>query len=432
LVLVVSGILPAREALASFADPIIWIFIAGFILAASFRQSGLDKRLAYMIAMLYKGRDPRIAILFIASLPVLLLSMTGSITASTSIVFPFVLAFLKTMNDGSFLRGDEKHYSEASLLVLGQAATAGAMLLIISTAPNLVAKATIEKFVPGETLSFVDWLIIGTPHAITGLFVSWLVVFALLRPNFKIAPAVHDKLKKNLRELGVMTRSEKIILVLLSSALFLWVVPSLLRSADFSPNMNSFIVSALRNVSEPIPAIFLIVSLAIIRPGRRAPPLLGWTEMAKSIDWNVVLLFGGGLVLGLGIQASGLASLIGMNMANTIGLPASPWIIFCTSAVMGFLVSYVASNTASAVITCPIAAALAIGSGVNPIPPIIAAALACSISSAIPSTTPPMAIVYSSKLIRISNMFKTGIISDLVRLAILMAIGPILTGLIFV
>jgi solute carrier family 13 (sodium-dependent dicarboxylate transporter), member 2/3/5 len=96
---------------------------------------------------------------------------------------------------------------------------------------------------------------------------------------------------------------------------------------------------------------------------------------------------------------------------------------------MAFVISYAASNTASAVITCPIAAALAIGAGVNPIPPILAAGLACSVSSAIPSTTPPMAIIYSSRVVRISNMFKTGMTSDLIRLTLLILIGPLLIDL---
>ena len=96
---------------------------------------------------------------------------------------------------------------------------------------------------------------------------------------------------------------------------------------------------------------------------------------------------------------------------------------------MAFVISYAASNTASAVITCPIAAALAIGAGVNPIPPILAAGLACSVSSAIPPTTPPMAIIYSSRVVRISNMFETGMTSDLIRLALLMLIGPLLVDL---
>ena len=98
---------------------------------------------------------------------------------------------------------------------------------------------------------------------------------------------------------------------------------------------------------------------------------------------------------------------------------------------MGFVMSYAASNTASAVIMCPIAASLAIGAGFNPIPSIIAAGLAASISSAIPSSTPPMAIIYSSKVVSILNMFKTGIVSDLLRLAILIILGPLLIGLIF-
>jgi sodium-dependent dicarboxylate transporter 2/3/5 len=76
--------------------------------------------------------------------------------------------------------------------------------------------------------------------------------------------------------------------------------------------------------------------------------------------------------------------------------------IFAISTILGFILSYAASNTASAVITCPIAASLAIGAGFNPIPPIIAAALGASISSAIPSTTPPMAIYAASfKIIQI-------------------------------
>jgi sodium-dependent dicarboxylate transporter 2/3/5 len=98
---------------------------------------------------------------------------------------------------------------------------------------------------------------------------------------------------------------------------------------------------------------------------------------------------------------------------------------------MGFAVSYAASNTAFAVITCLIAATLAIGSGINPISPNIPGALACSISSTISSTTSPMAIVYSSRVVRISNMFKTGMTSDLIRPTSLLFLGPLLIDVLF-
>jgi sodium-dependent dicarboxylate transporter 2/3/5 len=135
--------------------------------------------------------------------------------------------------------------------------------------------------------------------------------------------------------------------------------------------------------------------------------------------------------LGLGIESSGLALWIGNQISDNAGANFTTSGIFAISAILGFILSYAASNTASAVITCPIAASLAIGAGFNPIPPIIAAALGASISSAIPSTTPPMAIIYSSRAVSILNMFKTGMISDLLRLAILIFIGPVLIDLVF-
>jgi len=88
------------------------------------------------------------------------------------------------------------------------------------------------------------------------------------------------------------------------------------------------------------------------------------------------------------------------------------------------------SNTAAALISCPIAASLALGAGVNPIGPIIGAALACSIPTAIPSTTPPMAIIYSSGKVKIWDMMKVGLVSDTLRLGALVVLGPLLTGLI--
>lgn len=130
--------------------------------------------------------------------------MTSSIKESTAIVFPFVLAYLDTLKSllvdssqsntckktrksslsnphAEKVRTSNKNlqtskYAEASFLSLGQAATARAMLLLISTAPNLIDKATVENFVPGSTISFKDWFIIGLPHAIIGLLILGNIV----------------------------------------------------------------------------------------------------------------------------------------------------------------------------------------------------------------------------------------------------------------
>jgi sodium-dependent dicarboxylate transporter 2/3/5 len=260
--------------------------------------------------------------------------------------------------------------------------------------------------------------------------------------------------------MGKISTEEKAVLLILVIALILWIAPSLTRSLypaidintkdnlEKMDNLSLLLNNFAKNVPESIPALFIILSIGLIRikinnKGKEEEedisskksycyqPILNWNEILKSIDWNILFLFGGGLVLGLGIESSGLASLMGNLITYSVGSNITEWSIFAISAIMAFVMSYAASNTASAVIMCPIAASLAIGAGFNPIPSIIAAGLAASISSAIPSSTPPMAIIYSSKVVSILNMFKTGIVSDLLRLAILIILGPLLIGLIF-
>jgi sodium-dependent dicarboxylate transporter 2/3/5 len=160
--------------------------------------------------------------------------------------------------------------------------------------------------------------------------------------------------------------------------------------------------------------------------------VLKWDEIARGIDWNVVFLFGGGIALGIGLADSGFATWLADGVAAAMGDSPSAWAIYAISCVLGFALTYAASNTAAALISCPIAATLALGAGMTGaevLAPIIGAGLACSISSAIPSTTPPMAIVYSSGYVKIWTMFKVGIVSDLLRLGVLIVLGPLFTGL---
>ena len=255
----------------------------------------------------------------------------------------------------------------------------------------------------------------------------------MMKPEFHSLPVNRDHFRSSLEIIGKITREEKIVLSILISALILWIVPSILKSinSDSQFGIYSGLVGMLiKNIPESVPALLIILSIGLIRP-RRNTQLLTWDEMTRAVDWNIVILFGGGLVLGLGIESSGLASWIGIELSSNFGTEFTSWSIFGISAILGFIMSYATSNTASAVIVCPLAATLAIGSGLDPIPPILAGGLACSISSSIPSTTPPMAIIYASKKVRISNMFKTGITSDLIRLAILIVVGPMLIGLVF-
>ena len=97
LLLPMAGVISWKSSLTSFASGIIWVFIGGFTLAKAFRVWGLDKRVALKLASLYRGGSPALTTFFVACLPVFLLTITGSITASTSLVYPIVLSYLSSM-----------------------------------------------------------------------------------------------------------------------------------------------------------------------------------------------------------------------------------------------------------------------------------------------------------------------------------------------
>lgn len=420
IVFSMAQILSWSVTLTSFTNPIIWIFMAGFVLAAAFGKWDLDRRIAVRLGSMYKGKNPMVAAFFVAALPVFILTLTGSITASTSVVFPFLVAYLSMAG----VRPGGR-YSEACMLVLAQAATAGAMLLIISTPPNLIAKETVEAYTATQDLTFLDWLVVGTPHALIGLLVTWIVVFKVMRPKESVSVDA-ERLKAAQHQLGRMSRGEKVVAALLLTAIFLWILPSAVKVvAASNPGLEPFSADLSKVMPEAMPAVLVILLAGLIRVRRE--PLLKWDEIARGIDWNVVFLFGGGIALGLGLESSGFAGWLAAVVKGSLGESPSPWSIYAVSCLLGFALTYAASNTAAALITCPIAATLALGAGVSPVPSIVGAALACSISSAIPSTTPPMAIVYSSGYVKIWSMFKVGVVSDVVRVVALILVGyPIL------
>ena len=413
----VVGLLVWKEALAPFMDPLIWVIISGFVFAKSFQVWGLDKRVALTLASLTKTRNPAVGAFFVACLPVFLLTMTGSMTAATSIVYGFVIAFL--LRQG-FKQGSA--YGSATMLALGQAATAGSLLFLTSTTTNLIGKKTVLE-ATGVNITFVDWFYIGTIHAIIGLFLTWFIVYKVIKPEVKELPFDASTLKKELNDLGLITRGEKMTIGMLLFTLMLWIIPGLVANfavdnADLRP-LSALLAKVL---PEAAPAVLAMFLFPLLRAGDR--PLLKWDEfLNESVNWDIVFLVGGGITLGLGLMKSGFSNWVGIIFKGFMGPAPNEFVIFGACCLIGFLLSYPASNTGAASVACPLAVSLSAAAGINPIAPIIGAAIATTIPSTLPSTTPAMAIAYSSGYVKMKDMIKVGIIADTIRFALLIAIG---------
>jgi len=420
----ILGFVSWQDSLTSFMDSIIWVFMGGFTLAKAFQVWGLDRRIAFKLSTIYKGGNPLLSAFFIACLPAFLLTVTGSITASATIIYPIVVAYLSSMG---FVRGDS--FAEATMLSLAQASTAGAMLFLISTPPNLVAKKVLEDNIPNFTLTFLDWFIVGGINAFIGLIVSWLLTFKLIGVNISKVKFNYSLIEERSRSLEPMSRGERIVLTIFSITLLLWLIPGIfIILSNIYPQL-SFIANVLKNlIPEAFPAVLAIFLLCLIRVSDR--PILTWDDFETGIDWNVIFLFGGGIAMSKALTNSGFSEWISLLMSNfSSNWIGNVWVVSSLSAFLAFIITYPASNTAAALIACPLAFSLAKSVNVNPIPAVISAALASSISSALPSTTPPMAIVYGSGYVKLWNMFKVGMVSDILRLIILIVLEPYLVNI---
>jgi sodium-dependent dicarboxylate transporter 2/3/5 len=163
-------------------------------------------------------------------------------------------------------------------------------------------------------------------------------------------------------------------------------------------------------------------------PAGQRRPLLTWRE-ARTIPWEVLLLFGGGLSLAAAMESTGLATWIGGLMAGLGGAPTIA--IYAGLATIVLVLSEIASNTAVASMAMPIAASLAPAVGQPPLALILVAALAASAGFALPIATPPNTIAFGSGYITVRQMAKAGILLDLLAIALVVVLVALLYPLVF-
>jgi len=179
---------------------------------------------------------------------------------------------------------------------------------------------------------------------------------------------------------------------------------------------------AAKVLPEAAPATLVIFLFTLIRSEGR--PLIKWNElMHDAINWDIVFLVGGGITLGTGLMKSGFSNWIAIIFKNIIGPTPNEFVIFAVCSLIGFLLSYPASNTGAASVACPLAVSLAMAAGFSPIPAVLGAAIATTIPSTLPSTTPAMAIAYSSGYVKMKDMIKVGIVADIIRFIVLVLVG---------
>jgi sodium-dependent dicarboxylate transporter 2/3/5 len=415
------GVISIDVAAGPYANPLIFLFMGGFMIALAMQRWGLHKRLALkLLTITGTGARSLVGGFMLATA---LLSMWVSNTATTMMMLPIavsVLALLHAQADEATptLAG----FNTALVLAVAYGANIGGLATLIGTPPNALLAAYFNETY-GVTIGFAEWMIVGLPLTAVLLILTWLLLTRVLHPlpNTQIDGAA-VLLEAERAGLGPMSRGEKVVAVAFASAAFLWV---------FRPVLSD-VLPWLR-LSDPGIAMSIALFLFLVPSGERsasggADGVLNW-EWAAKLPWGVLLLFGGGLSLAAAAGATGLSEWIGTGMSAWGGLN-TVLLLLAVVTVVVFLTE-VTSNTATTATLLPVLAAAAIALGENPLLLCIPAALAASCAFMLPPATPPNAIVFGSGQVSIPQMARAGVWVNVISIVVLVALSYLLAAPVF-
>jgi sodium-dependent dicarboxylate transporter 2/3/5 len=424
---VVLGIASARDALRPFSDPVIFLFLGGFLLAEAMVKHGLNRRLALgVLALPWVGRH-RMGLYAGFGVLTAGLSAWVSNTATAAMMLPIAVAVLREMGsreapDG--VRGTQWEWRDdpralGLILVTAFAASIGGLATPIGTPPNILGVGMIDRML-GVRLTFFDWMRFGLPAA---ALLTLVLVVRLYRVTGRVGGGEGAGwglgwVAGERSRLGTWTRAQLQVAVVFLGAVMGWVLPGCLalvlgREAPLTLWWQT-------RLPEGVVAL-LAASLLFLLPagGGREGRNLEWSDAAR-IDWGTILLFGGGMAMGEMMFATGLAQWMGEALAG--GLPIrSVFTLTLLFTLVGVVVSEATSNTASATMIIPLAIAVAQGAEVDPLRPALGACLGCSLGFMLPVSTPPNALAYGTGAVPLLKMIRHGCWLDVVGAAIVLA-----------
>ena len=400
-----------EETAAPYANPIIFLFMGGFMLGLAIEKWNLHKRIALNIVRITGTSGDRIVLGFILATG--LLSMWLSNTATTMMMFPIALSVIHVMKENHRSEGNIKNFSLTIMLSIAYASNIGGIATIIGTPPNVAYVGYIQKKY-NYNVDFVNWMLICTPLAMLLLLSLYWVMVKWLFPNrIKSEDGTKELIRNEIQQLGPLSVAEKRVLVIFISTALLWITRGIINDAQ-----------TLFKLDDTIIAVMCAVALFICPSGKQSieiqgdnhkNSLLEWGDTSK-MAWGILLLFGGGICLAGALEKAGLMQQLGLWLAQFSG---NGFILVLVLVTVSLFLSEVMSNVAQVIVFAPVVSSLADAIGMNPLMLGIPMTLAASCAGMLPMGTPPNAIVFASGHIKLKHMTKAGFVMNIISVILI-------------
>ena len=415
------------DAVAGFADPVIFLLLAGFVLAEALQAHGVDRRIALAILVRF-GTSARGLVLGVM-LATALLSMVVSNTATVAMMVPVVLGVVESVTDlteDGTEGADATNLQVAMLLGIAYAASLGGVGTIIGTPPNAIVVGQLGELV-GREVTFVQWLAVGLPMVAVTLPVAWfLLTYVVYPPGRYDVDRARERAREELRSMGPLSSRGRRTVAIFAATAALWFLggleflfepylPSAWRVTLFGGTGTSLFGSG----GHEGVLFYVLVGLCAI-PALVASGAAAWDDLV-DIDWGTLLLLGGGISLANALADTDATRwLADVTLGPVEGAPIL--LVLLVVVALTVAVGELASNTAMAAILAPLlvevapayAGTLGTDPGTASVLLAVTGAIAASYGFALPVATPPNAIVFGTGYVGREQMLRAGVMLDVV------------------
>jgi len=411
----IMGVCKIDAAAAPYANPVIFLFMGGFIIGLAIEKWNLHKRIALNIVRLTGTSGDRIILGFILATG--FLSMWLSNTATTMMMYPIAMSVVTVMEQNHKGNGKLNNMAICLLLSIAYASNFGGIATIIGTPPNVAFVGFLDKKY-NYTFQFLDWMLLCLPIALLLMLSLYFIMTKwLFKNDIGREASTAIMIEKELEQMGKMSAPEKRVLIIFSLTAFLWITKDLLNAAVVQQYLAAIFEvpgKMLFKLDDTMIAVFGAVLLFVV-PSKSFLPeskqLLEWHDTQK-MAWGILLLFGGGISLANQLEQAGLIQQLGAWIASYAG--SNILLLIFVVTIMSIFISEVMSNVAQVIVFAPVVAGIADALHINPLLLGVPMTLAASCASMLPMGTPPNAIVFASGRLKLNDMVKTGLVMNLI------------------
>ena len=375
----IFGIFSPQEVFGFFGNEAVFFLIGAFMLAAGVQKSGLHKRVANYILKAF-GKSSKLYILGILMLAASL-SFIISEHAVVALLLPIIGISLLNVEKGS-------NMGKAGMIALTYGATVGSVATLMGGARNPYTVAYLAENY-GIHLSFLHWLIMALPVTLIMLPILWIIIITMHKPEEFIATKVEKK--------GKIENEEWIVIGVL---IFTFLILFTIRSWGIA-------------VAVIIGAVLLFVF-----------GVLSWKDIEKSMPWGIILLYGGAMTLGKGLQITGASQWLASSIVGIIG--TNSYIILLILLSITVLMTELMSHAAAVALMLPIATSMASVIGMSVLVVSMAVALASGFGYALLIGTPGNIMTYSTGYFKQKDIMKTGVLADMIGIGVVFLMATVL------